>query len=250
MTLHRNVLAVSEILFVNKVNQQLLALLQIDQKFFSSAARNAELEQQRTVLSLEIRDQRQRLADYENASKEGRLKQVIEEHRLRDEEKRIVERRKQLSSLGGAKVARMVEREIDIASRTLQAMEAQALKALEESSELEAKLNALRELVQKLELEFEEKLPALESELSTLSSDLSGLKTERQALLGSIDSRLSRLYERVSGRYPGSAVAVAQNGSCRSCFRALPHQTYNQVLAGNSLIQCPGCSRILICSEN
>ena len=54
---------------------------------------------------------------------------------------------------------------------------------------------------------------------------------------------------RVNTRYPGEAVAAANKGSCRSCFRALPAQTYNQVLAGNILIQCPGCSRILVYQE-
>lgn len=234
----------------SKVTKHLLSLSEVDKDYFAAMERKSALERHREMSASDLQERRQRLGECEVAFKEGTLKQVLEEHRLRDEEKKIVERRKQISAMGGAKGAKVMEREVDIASRTLQAMEERALKAMEETAELEAKLNELRTGLEQQEAQFEEEAPKIEAEVANLDQSIAALKKDRQKNLSNLDDRLARLYERVTTRYPGSAIAYAKNGSCRSCFRALPHQTYNQILAGNALIQCPGCSRILVYLED
>lgn len=229
-----------------KSSQQLLSLSSIDGKINSLTEKQHELESRRHEFVTLITERRGRLAAYEKAHKEGTLKQVMEEHRLRDEHERIVERRRQLSSIGGAKVAKMMEREIDIASRSLQAMEERAMKALEEVDEMETHLGELRTSLEEVESQFENENQEIEKELTAVLGELKTLNKEREEVAGTLDDRLSRLYNRVRSRYPGDPVAVAESGACRSCFRSLPQQTYNQVLAGNLYIQCPGCSRLLV----
>jgi len=230
----------------NSVTDTLLQLCDLDAQLHVLDQQRIELTSERDTLAADLNFKRRRLAELENAHKEGRLKQVMEQHRLRDENEKIVNRRKQLTAVGGAKVAKYVEREIDIASRSLEAMEASAIRALQEVDQLEGQLQPQRTDVEKLELEFEgfsqqatEKLTSLEKELKSLAKD-----RDNATLL--VDERLLRLYNRVRTRYPAEAVARALEGACQSCSRALPSQTYNQILAGNLLIQCPGCSRILV----
>ena len=73
--------------------------------------------------------------------REGASRQALEEHRLKDEEKKIVDRRKQLSAIGGAKSAKLMERELDIATRVLQTMEQNAVQTLEEVDRLQEQLD-------------------------------------------------------------------------------------------------------------
>ncbi len=233
-----------------KVTQNLLALSQLDEKILNLTNQKNELVSRRDVFVSEISERRERLKEAEVAHKEGRLKQVFEEHRLRDEEAKIVERRKKLSTIAGAKVSKLLEREIDVASRTLQSLEEQAVKALESLDVLEQQLAEQKSTLEQLELQFESENQDIEKKLTDLEKLLSSANDEREKIVSHLDERLARLYKRVRSRYLGSAIAVASNGSCRSCFRALPPQTYNQILAGNLLIQCPGCSRILVFVEN
>lgn len=229
-----------------RVSQQLLRLSHLDGKIFELSNKKAELEAKRQGFVTAISAGRERLASWEQAHKDGRLKQVVEEHRVRDEHEKIVERRKQLTAIGGARVGKLMEREIDIASRTLQLMEERAMKALEEVDAIETQLAEMRVELEKLETQFEGENQQIETVLGEITGELTGYSKEREQAASALDDRMLRLYSRVKTRYPSDAVSVADSGACRSCFRALPAQTYNQILAGNIYIQCPGCSRILI----
>lgn len=233
-----------------RVSQQLLRLSHLDGKIFQLSTNKTELETRRESYVNAISQGRTRLSSWEQAHKEGRLKQVMEEHRVRDEHEKIVERRKQLSSIGGARVGKLMEREIDISSRTLQLMEERAIKALEEVDAIETQLAAMRGGLEKIESDFEAENQQIETGLTEIIAELKGYSQEREQAAAALDDRMLRLYSRVKSRYPSDAVSVADSGACRSCFRSLPAQTYNQILAGNIYIQCPGCSRILIQSES
>lgn len=171
---------------------------------------------------------------------------ATEEKRLKEEEVKIVERRKQLTSLGGAKSAKLVERELDIAKRIMETLEQSAFQALESAETLGKKEEVLSAEVDELKSRFEKAQSDFESISTATEKELENLKKERKDIIVTLDARLQVLYKRVESRYRGDAIALAESGSCRSCFRALPAQTFNQVIAGYNLIQCPGCSRILV----
>jgi len=228
-----------------KFSEQLLLLSQTDFKIHAINTKKSDLEFQNKLLAEELSERRKRLSDLESAHKEGTLKQVLEEHRLRDEQHKITERRKQLGSIMGAKGAKLIEREIDISSRAVKLVEERAMRALEAVDDIQKDLQELKSSVEAMEEEVEKKTSENQEVISTLTDELKGLEKERDGLLKKLEDKVRNLYRRVQGRYPGQAVAEVKNQSCRSCFRALPPQTYNQILAGSALVQCPGCNRIL-----
>ncbi len=230
------------------VNQLLRELCDIDAKIFVASKRKKEIERATADYEAQLEIQRTKLQEAEDAAKEGNLQQVLEEQRLKDEQIAMVQRRKQLTTVGGAKGAKLMERELDTATKTIQAMEERAMKAIEDADELEEKLATLRDAVSEIEQHHNAHVDETKDELGELNSTLEKDTKERDKVLNGLDDRLQRLYNRVAGRYPGDAVAFASKGSCRSCYRSLPPQTYNQVLAGNLLIQCPGCQRLIVAS--
>lgn len=231
-----------------QVSLLLLTLCQADKRVHLLTYRKKEIEVQRNQFLAELQSQRQQLAQFQALYQEQSSTQVTESNRLRDEEQKIVNRRKQLSTFGGAKIAKLVEREIDLASRTLEMLEERALKSLENLDQSEKQYQEQQRKVEELELAFESENQSTDAILLEVQQELRLAEEGRQSLIISLDERIRRLYERVAARYPGEAVAIAEAGSCKSCFRALPPQTFQQVLAGNSLLQCPGCSRILVVS--
>ena len=234
----------------SKLGQLLLTLSEKDEKICALNNRKREITVRRHELQSEIASLRAELGGKEAAYNEVASRQALEEHRLKDEQAKIVERRKQLMAIGGAKVAKMMEREIEIATRSVQSLEEAAMKVMEEGDQLNKVVTEIKEKLQSLETTLNEETPGAETELKSMDSELSGLTSERDGLFKQLEPRLQRLYKRVQGRYPGSPVAMASKSSCRACFRALPAQTYNQILAGYYLIQCPGCARILVYTED
>ena len=233
----------------NKISKTLFALSETDKDIKQYTEKKSEIETKRGALFGDLSRSKERLQEVELLHKDAASRQGGDEHRLKDEEAKIIERRKQLTALGGAKSAKLVERELDIASRVLESLEKTAMEAMESAERLNTELATLKARVHELEVEFEDSTSGTEKDLTEIEKKLTSLDDERQVSLSKLDDRLRNLYQKVNARYPGAAVAVARGGACRSCYRALPAQTFNQVMAGNLLIQCPGCSRILVYTD-
>jgi uncharacterized protein len=227
-------------------SEMLLKLNSIDR---SIVERERNVKERKEVLETIVRQYTKKSSlleavqhDFEKAT-EGHSN---EERKLKEEEVKIVERRKQLTSLGGAKSAKLVERELDIAKRIMETLEQNVLQAIGLMEELSKKRDVLLKEVEELKIKRDEIQKEVDELVSSSEKEVESFKKERKDILVTLDARLQMLYKRVESRYRGDAIAQAENGSCRSCFRALPAQTFNQVIAGYNLIQCPGCSRILV----
>ena len=227
-------------------NKILFELSEKDHQIVVLHSKRSELEESRERFVGELSEAKEMLSRLEQELEESSARQSMDEGRLKDEEARIIDRRKQLTGIGGAKAAKLVEREIDIAAKSMEALESRVLDSVGEVERLESQVAELREKVEEMEAQFEEEEPGRQKDLKGIDKEVGSLSTSRDKVINKLDARLKALYVRVSSRYPGDAVAVAKAGACRSCYRALPPQTYNQVMAGNSLLQCPGCSRILV----
>ena len=235
---------------MDKVTGILFSLSETDKEIVLLSAQKRDIEGRRAALLATLTKTKSDLDSLEASVADGASRRALEEHRLKEEERKIVERRKQLATIGGAKSAKFMERELDIASRVLQTMEQTAIQAMDEVDQTQTKLESVRAQSQELETQYEEFGKETEKELSGLDKELGKLESVRDKQLEKIDQRLKNLYRKVNSRYPGHAIALAKGGACRSCFRALPAQLYNQVIAGNMLLQCPGCSRLLVLADS
>jgi predicted nucleic acid-binding Zn-ribbon protein len=229
-----------------KPSKILFSVAETDKSIHELVVNKQQIEKHLAEHAAELASLRENLQRLEVEYKEISSRQTLEETRLREEERRIVERRRQLSSLGGAKSARLMERELDIATRMIQTMEKSTIDAMEASERIQGEIKTLHEQLAQQEVEYENELGQSGRRLEEIAKELEKLEAKRDSLLSGLEDRLQNLFKRVSSRYPGEALARAAQGSCQSCYRALPVQTYNQILAGNLLIQCPGCSRILV----
>lgn len=205
-----------------------------------------DIEQQQRAAQQELAERRSAVLQADALLEAQAVKQGEEEERLRVEQRKIVERRKHLSSIGGTRGAKLMEREIDISTRTVQQMEQKVLQMLEETDQVKSRAAKLRAELDAKQLEVETGAAAVAGTLEECRTRLAALEGRRAEAVETLEERVRGLYVRISGKYPGGAIAVAEAGACRSCYRSLPAQMFNQVTSGSLLLQCPGCSRILI----
>ena len=75
------------------------------------------------------------------------------------------------------------------------------------------------------------------------------LKEERNALCERIPTDLRQPYERLHKGTAGRALSACRNFVCERCRMSLTANTVNLLMAGNNLIYCQSCGRILYLPE-
>ncbi len=224
----------------------LIALNEIDQNSQSKIKALDVIESAKIKIEKKIAAKKNDIQKFEAAlSQAGNLRKA-EQEKLDEEQTKIIERRKQISSLGGAKSAKLVERELGVAKRVTETLEQNVMSALQTEETLEKKLQVVKSDIETLTEELAEASESVENNGAALSSEIEVLMKSRDSSIKKLDDRIAKMYTKIETRYKGDAIAYAVGGACRSCFRALPAQVFNQIIAGQSLIQCPGCSRLMV----
>jgi len=86
---------------------------------------------------------------------------------------------------------------------------------------------------------------AMKAEHADLHSSLERIVTERAEIVSALDKRLFSIFEQVSKKRHGVAVAEAKNGICTICHVRLRPQVFNTVRRNEEIVQCDSCQRIL-----
>jgi predicted nucleic acid-binding Zn-ribbon protein len=235
----------------------IIALAELDKSALSVLSRQVSIKDTLNKKTKALQEARARLQLAERELEGALADQGVHEERIKDEERKIIDRRKQLTALGGTKGAKMVERELDLSTRAIQGLEERALKAMELVEQRTGTVSTARAGVEQLERDFAEQTPQLESELREIEARFTQLQGKRSEVASQVEPSVFRLYERIKGKYPADAAVIASNNTCQGCHRSLPANLYQQVLLlpetayrvgqGNnhSPVQCPGCNRIL-----
>jgi predicted nucleic acid-binding Zn-ribbon protein len=82
-------------------------------------------------------------------------------------------------------------------------------------------------------------------ELAELKASLDRMAVERVELVRLVNPQALAIFELVSSRRNGVAVAEARNGICTICHVRLRPQVFNTVRRNEDIVQCDSCQRIL-----
>jgi predicted nucleic acid-binding Zn-ribbon protein len=86
---------------------------------------------------------------------------------------------------------------------------------------------------------------ALGAEVSAKRNALEQLRSERTTLVAAMAPQILAIFDLVSRRRNGVAVAEARDGICTICHVRLRPQVFNTVRRNEEIIQCDSCQRVL-----
>ena len=96
-----------------------------------------------------------------------------------------------------------------------------------------------------------EKKLQLEKEYEEAQRTLKEREQQKQALISGVDEDLYQTYERIrKAKKDGPGAVPVKHDSCAGCHIQIPPQIVNELIAGDRLITCQSCSRILYWEEN
>ncbi len=138
-----------------------------------------------------------------------------------------------------------MQKEIEYAQTEVKKLEDQVLERMVEGDDLAAAVKRAETSLAAEQKTVDADRKALSAEVAEQKASLERLKAERATVVSSLDPQVLRIFEAVSRRRNGVAVAEARDGICTICHVRLRPQVFNTVLRGDEILQCDHCNRIL-----
>jgi predicted nucleic acid-binding Zn-ribbon protein len=137
--------------------------------------------------------------------------------------------------------------EIDGVTQRISELEEEILGAMEEADERREGLVSLEREQGDLERQLQERAKGLRERLEQVRQEIQDREAERETWLQSLKPETQTHYRRVV-QAQRTAIARLRGRICSACYRDIPYETVNRVLAGE-IHTCLSCHRILIGEE-
>jgi predicted nucleic acid-binding Zn-ribbon protein len=141
-----------------------------------------------------------------------------------------------------------LQQDIEQLKRQLSAVEDRDLEALAELEAAQKSVEGLRAQLAAVEQAWTETQADLKSRETDLAAEIARLDADRAAQAERIDGETMRTYEHVRRAHQGRGVAKLDRNLCLGCRITLPTNIVNRARAGQVLVQCPNCERVLFAS--
>ena len=138
-----------------------------------------------------------------------------------------------------------MQKEIEYAQAEVKKLEDQVLERMVEADDLVSALKRTEAALAAEQKTVDADRKALVADVAEQKSSLERLTSERFAVVSSLDPKVLTLFDLVSRRRNGVAVAEAKDGICTICHVRLRPQVFNTVLRNDEILQCDHCNRIL-----
>lgn len=116
--------------------------------------------------------------------------------------------------------------------------------------ELKGTLDKEEMMIQKQEEEVKEEQSKIKLKVKDKTKELKGLQGEEKKATPGVDEEILFKFERIIRSKAGVGIVSLHKGVCSGCYMILPPEFVNTVRAGESVMFCPYCSRILFYSDD
>ena len=138
-----------------------------------------------------------------------------------------------------------IQHEIAFAQNEIKTHEDRILEKMVEADDLAASLKRAEAALATTTKEADAQRRAIAAEHDQLRASVEQLKNDRQTLVASLPHDVLTVFELVSRKRGGIAVAEARDGICTICHVRVRPQVFNDVRRNDRIIQCDSCQRIL-----
>lgn len=215
-----------------------LGIRDLDNRREAIPSRLGELEQGAAALQQEVEqleNQRDELLR-EQKTLEGTIQ--AESHKIRKWEQRLSDIRNQREYLA-------LSREIEGTKRQNRDMEERVLELMAQRDQVDKDYEAKHDSLAEAEVDSGTERDHVQSLLSELENELAEARARRERLLPDVPKQLLKRYEMIRKKRMGIGLVSVVDGSCQGCNMKLPPQLYNILQRGDTVEQCPSCSRII-----
>lgn len=140
---------------------------------------------------------------------------------------------------------RAFQNEIDWCGKEIRKLEDRILELMEQSEPLEKNIKIADANLKVEQRQVDAEKKSAQERTSADQAVLAEANTQRAAIVARMDPKLYPRYEYIRKKNKGVAVADATDGRCDACMISLRPQFYQDLKAGQEVLFCELCGRIL-----
>jgi uncharacterized protein len=225
--------------------ERLIALQRLDSAAEAARRRLAEEPEREKALETRLESARQRVAHAKEHLTANQTARREIDKEVAVHQGRLSKYREQAMAVKTNVEYHAIQKEIGHAQAEIKTHEDKMLERMLEADDLTA-------AVKKAEAELAAELKAVEADRKAMSAEhaelhasVQTIAAERAGIVGAMDRQTLAVFELVSSRRNGVALAEARDGICTICHVRLRPQVFNNVRRNEEIIQCDSCNRIL-----
>jgi len=230
--------------------QLLIRLQELDQAIAKITATKKKLAAAAKEAESAAESKKQELGNRRTDSKSFRAAVQTREAELKANEDKIRRLQGQLNMVKTNKEYTAIQHEIAGLKADASRIEDDILQMLEQMEADETKLKNLAAEAEEMAKAAEERQRVVGVALDDADARGRRLDEERAELAAQIPKKYLSPYERLRRKGDGKPMAACRSFVCEGCRMALTANTVNRLMAGNELIYCHSCGRILYIADD
>jgi predicted nucleic acid-binding Zn-ribbon protein len=225
--------------------ERLIALQRLDTASHDATRRLAEEPERIKALDARIETAKHRVAAAKeqlaaNQSARREIEKDVAVH-----QGRLSKFREQAMAVKTNQEYHAIQHEIAFAQTEIKTREDRILELMVQADDLTASVKRADAALAAEQKAVDADRKALTAELAELRSSLDRIAHERGVIVAGISRDLLAIFDQVSKRRHGVAVAEARDGVCTICHVRLRPQVFNTIRRNSEIVQCDSCQRIL-----
>ncbi len=231
--------------------QLLVRIQESDLQVDDLKARADSIPRESAALDAELAEAKDFLDGAKARHKELDKQQRHEELILEDKNNLLKKYDTQLFAVKTNKEYKAMLAEMDAVKADISSIEERILEILTDIDYATEEIASAEKTVREEEDAVRDNKIRLEKELQEVKQELDKRRQMRLELIPGVDEDLYQLYEKIRmAKKDGPGAVPVVNDSCGGCFMQIPAQVVNELIAGDRIITCQSCSRILYWQEN
>jgi uncharacterized protein len=225
--------------------ERVIALQRLDTGAEAARRKLADEPEREKALDARLEAAKQRVATAKARLAENQNTRRAIEKELAVHQGRLSKFREQAMAVKTNQEYHAIQHEIAHAQDQIKAHEDRMLDQMLEADDLAAEVKKAEADLAGEQKAIDADRKAMKAEHADLQSSLERIVAERTAIVSALDKQLLAIFEQISKKRHGVAVAEARDGICTICHVRLRPQVFNTVRRNEEIVQCDSCQRIL-----
>ena len=230
---------------MNAELERIIALQKLASAAHDAERRLADEPERERVLETRLVTARQHVATAKERLTENQNARRAVEKDVAVHQGRLSKFREQAMAVKTNQEYAAVQKEIGFAQGEIKTLEDRILELMVEADDLTATVKRAESELAGEQKSVEADRRSLATENTTLKAALEKLAAERADVVRGLSAHTLAVFELVSSRRNGIALAEARDGICTICHVRLRPQVFQLVRQNDTIIQCDHCQRIL-----
>jgi uncharacterized protein len=225
--------------------ERLIALQRLDSAALAAERRLAGEPARLKALDDKLETARQAVATAKDAltANQGARREI--EKNVAVHQGRLSKFREQAMAVKTNQEYHAIQNEISFAQTEIKKLEDQILELMVDADDLTAGVKKSEAALIAEQKAADAERQAITREQAELKAQVDTLRGERATVVGGLAPAILSLFERISKKNNGVALAEAREGICTICHVRLRPQIFNTVRRNEQILQCDSCQRVL-----